>query len=364
MSSLRREGAAEVRILVTGMTTSQVGRQGQLGILNSGELYVKALREAGHTVDHRPPVVDDPDLASYDAVLCGLAPTINFTAGHAWPAMWTIGNARRLGVRLGTFVDDWRLFDLVPKFLYLTRNADKLLKPVLENRRGADWLRERPHELQVVARAFTDGRPWPPCLACAFTWGSATDPRWQRFVPSRQLTLVDPSAYVEPFPLEAKAPEDRERVWVNAALENPRELEKLNLPARFRGWPVEHFGGRNAGQPRVQESEVVARYHQVWGVVSLPHNRVSGLGWWRNRFVFAAQAGAVLSAWPEELASLNLPSNGYLQSPYTYEPSFLERCDADDLAEVALAQRTVLESWSPSREEVREQLDSFVRNLV
>jgi hypothetical protein len=350
-----------VKILVTGMTTSQAGRQTQLGIMNAVDLFVQALRDTGHEVDWRPPEVDDPQLASYDAVLVGLGATINFAAGHAWPAMWTIGNAKRLGVKLGTFVDDWRLFDIYPKMLYLIRNKDKLLKPVLAERRGNEWIRERPEELQRVARAFVNNR-WPPCLVPQFAWGRQDDPRWDRWLPSRQRTFVDPSAYVPRIHgLEPKAPEDRERVWVSAALENPKNLVKLNLQDRFSTWPLERLGSRAAGEPRLQESEVIARYHQVWGVVSLPHNRISGLGWWRNRFVYAAQAGAILSAWPEELPALagdpDVTGHGYL-------PSQLELMSTDQLVDVARRQANTIRFAQHSREYIQETVDSFVRNLV
>lgn len=350
-----------MRVLITGQTTSQAGRPTQLGILNAPELFAAGLRELGHTVDHRPPLVDDPELASYDVVLVGMAPAINFTAGHAWPALWTLGNAKRLGVRLGLYVDDWRLFDVWQKTIYLVRNRDKLLKPVLADRRGNEWLREKPEELQRIARALTDGRPWPPLLAPAFTWGDQTDERWLRWLPSRQLVFVDPSVLVEPVPgLEPKAPSDRERVWVNAALENPKDVAKWRLEERF-SWPLEHFGSRNAGQPRVPESEVVARYHQVWGVVCLPHNRISGLGWWRNRYVYAAQAGAVLSAWPEELGVLasNPGTTGF-----GYEPIFLEQMSADELADVARRQANTLRFTQMSRDQVLAQLDFFLSILV
>jgi len=352
-----------VRVLVTGCTTAQVGRRTQLNYANFTPILCQALRDAGHHVDNRVPLVDDPDLASYDVVLVGHAPLINFAATYAWPAMWTVGNARKLGVRLGSYVDDWRLFDIRQKYQYVIRNKDKLLKEALKFQKGRDWVAEHPEELQRVARAFMDGRPWPPIVAPMFGWGAPDDPRWLQWLPTGSLTLVDPGSYVTVPDGLAKAPEDRERAWVSAALENPRDVVRLRLEERF-GWPLERFGSRLSGEARVQEEEVLARYGSCWGVISIPHNRVTGMGWWRARFNHAALLGCVLSAWPEELANLGLPSDGYLQSPYTYSPSWVERASTDQLAWLAAAQRSVLESWQPSREQLQEQLDGFIQNLV
>lgn len=349
-----------MRILVTGCTTAQVGRRTQLNYANFTPILVQALRDAGHDVDHRVPVVDDPELGTYDAVLVGLAPPINFAASTPWPALWTLGNARRQGVALGCFVDDWRLFDLTSKFLYLVRNKDKLLKDALKFQKGREWLAERPEELQVVARALTDGRPWPPLVAPAFGWGNARDERWARWLPSRHLTLVDPGSYVTVPEGLAKAPEDRERAWVSAALENPKDVAKLRLDERFT-WPMDQFGSKLSGQQRVQEEQVLARYGSCWGVLSLPHNRVTGMGWWRARFNHAALLGCVLSAWPEETPAI---ASDPAVTGFGYLPSDLERMSNDELADVARRQANTTRFTHGSREQVQEQLDSFVRNLV
>lgn len=116
-----------MRVLVTGMTTLQVGRHGQLNITSFAHLLPAALAAAGHEVEHRPVEPGEP-LGSYDAALVGIIGPGSQTARNSYRcgALDAIGRANAEGCGLGFYLDDADLARIDKDLRYLLKDDSNL----------------------------------------------------------------------------------------------------------------------------------------------------------------------------------------------------------------------------------------------
>lgn len=334
-------------ILVTGMTTLATGGTGPLALCSFARLLVEALRDCGHAVDHRPPE-EGEDLSGYDVVLVGLITPLG-AAKWLFPALDVIGRARASGCALGFYLDDWKLTAVKTNLKFVRNHLDWIDGPRQGSLVSQPWASEHPDQVACVLDALLD-RPWPSTLIPKFSWGDGGRILTAAKIGAGGVHFLDPSSYV---PTHAVAtPSTRAREWVNAALTKPSKAQQQWL-RRFR-WPVVDLGVKRQGQPQLVEPLLVQRYADARGVISRPYPH-KGSGWWRDRFVFAAQAGAVLYADPAEVADLG--------GPYAVPLAQIEAMSDAELDQLGADQAGHLASRAWSRERFRNELDVAVRSI-
>ncbi len=337
-----------MKILMTGTTKQQVGGGTTLGYEPVADLFAKGLRLAGYEVEHRKTTIGE-DLAPYDAVLVGLVPFFSIASNQLYHALDIIERAEKSGHTLLFFVDDWAFPRLVANLNTHIRHPWQLTKEFFSGRASYDWACGRKDELQVLVERMRY-QPWAPTLVPAFTWGDH-----QKLTGEVEMMTepyyVDVSALAMEYPLTF--PETRERRWVLGTVSDQRKwMDSLGL-----SWEINHLGTRASKAPeKMPESQLVQLYAESWGVLSPPYKRILGTGWWRNRAVYAARAGAILLADPGEMPQLG--------KSYQIKPAEVEQMSDTELHQLAAAQRAALFNSQPSASQVAAQLDAIVQGVI
>ena len=362
-----------MKILVTGNTPQQCGRGTQMKYGPVIDLFVAALRDAGVEVDHK---IIDPEtsLAEYDAVWLGMSPINSMSARYMFGPLEMYQRIVDEGKPCLFWIDDWQTQLLNAAFKSILKDPKRLVREpgatLQDSRYAITWARE-PANLDRIAKGveYLYTRPWPKTIAPFYTWGNHLEifnnhPQ----VNEHNLVAIDPSRYVDWYPIQPAADEDRKYQWVCGILSDQRkwltdlgvrtepmtdhELEALESGdaaalAAYR-WDLFHTGGKasKAGQ-RMKEPDLVQVYSESWGVLSPPYWHV-GSGWWRNRFVYAAYAGAILAGDPRE----GWPCS----TAYGYPVEMIERFSNHQLRELADAQKTALGQQMMTKETVQEML--------
>lgn len=354
-----------LKLLVSGNTTQQIGRGTRLKYGAVIDLFVAALRDAGVEIDHRV-IEPGESLDGYDALWLGMSPVNAISARYTFGPLDAYQRAVAEGKPVVFWIDDWQTQLLNSSFKTFLNKPWRMVKEpghaVQDSRYGIEWAR-RPENLDRLVKGLDllKNSPWPQTVAPFYTWGE----HLQIFkkhpqVTAENLVAVDPSRYVEFYPIHPAPDEQRKRQWVFGILSNQLEwLESVGLhgPRKTDArWDIAHAGGRaSKADGSLKEPDLVQLYSECWGVLSAPYWH-AGSGWWRNRFVYAAYAGSVLAGDPRE---------GYACDPsYGYPPDVVETFTTSQLRELADAQKTALLSKMPSKEYVQQQLlDVFAKAI-
>lgn len=337
-----------MKLLVTGTTKQQIGGGTALGYEPVADLFVKGLRLAGCEVEHRKTEIGE-DLAPYDAVLVGLVPFFSIASNYLYHTLDVIERAERDGHPILFFVDDWAFPRLVANLNTHLRYPWQLTKEFFKGRSNYEWASRRKPELHKMVERMRY-EPWAPTIVPAFTWGDH-----QKLTGEVEMMTnahyVDVSALAMEYPLTF--PAERERRWVLGTVSDQRKwMDSLNL-----SWEVSHLGTKASKAPeKMPESALVQLYAESWGVLSPPYKRILGTGWWRNRAVYAARAGAILLADPGEMPQLG--------EAYQVAPADVERMTDTELCSLAAAQREALFGQQPSAGTVAAQLRAAVEGVI
>jgi DNA (cytosine-5)-methyltransferase 1 len=335
-----REGRGNVadsrpRFLVTGCTPIQVGSERtELKIITSTRAMVAALTELGFNVEWRG-ITPGEDLEGYAGCLVYLQKFNSIACSYYPGAMWTV--LKRPDAILG--MDDWQTHTIKAGFDTFARSRERAFRL-----HGEDLEESVKDVLFEGLQRYAALERWPhPTIVPTFEGGDTSLLR----VPA-ELVPIDPTAFTPRYPHE---PAERERAWVQASL--------LLKDPPSTTWPVTYFGNLGTGkggagrsavrepQPRVPEPELMKVYAKHWGILSPPHDH-PGSGWWRVRYLMAADAGCVLSAHPDEARILGEPyvwaSNlKYVEAASDYELELAAAQQAACLADHALPRDVVLE---------------------
>jgi len=283
-------------ILLTGFTAAHAGstkrRNPTVGRVPG------ALRDAialtGATVDMRPVALGE-NLKQYDGVVVFVMSLLSLTTSHALGALWALATRPDAWI----VVDDWQVGTMVNQFRTAASRLDYYLTSpkVLSaaKRRGVALLRSNTKERRAVFGEVTKlGESWDHHRVAApvFPWGDVRG----LGIPAKRLTGFDPS----PLTLDQLATPrawpgpQRLRRWVSASLfDHTRWID-----AQEFAWPVERYGG-GEGATYLLEPEVLARYAATWGMLGHPYKHCCG--WWRPRYLHAAQTRSVIFADRAEL---------------------------------------------------------------
>lgn len=323
-----------MRVLLTGCTATQVGSTRRpLMVASFVDGIAKACRTFADVDWVRP--LRDVDPAGYDLVIAGISAYTGLHARHSAQLLDLVWRAKGAGVPVVLFVDDWHLREVWSAANAWTGvNAAKNIcrRVGVGGQLGPEdiaYFRANHLHLIETVRWIMDNAG-PRVWLCAFPWGQHEVLANVLGVSANRCRYLDPSSAVqEHVHFTDWAPKhERERLWVLATLfDHSKWLNKLGLL-----WAVKTFGKRKAGV-QIPESAVVKQYATSWGVLSPPY-KFAASGWWRNRFNFAAQAGAIIIADPAEIRALG---GAYLVSPHD-----VECLDDGRLQQLALDQRELL----------------------
>lgn len=325
-------------LLLTGSTPMQVGSQRtQMKIITAMAAWREALTDLGYAVDWRV-VQPGEDLSNYQFVVAALNKPVSIASHWFYGALWSLStHPRAIAV-----MDDWQTTEFMPGVrtcAKTVKRAFRIFQHVPEQYRQRLYemllrLRDEPWSWQTIVPVFEGGN----LDLLELTYGP--------------LIGIDPTSYVQRYPA-VHSP--KERQWVQASL--------LLKDPPMTTWPVAYFGnaGRARGgvgktdrpaQLRLVETELMQEYCRSWGVFSPAHNH-SGSGWWRVRYLMAADAGCILSANSQEAACLGEP---YTRAAGPAGAAAVERLSDGMLRRWARDQKDQLAKVAWPRERVLEVL--------
>lgn len=338
-----------MKVLMTGMTTSHTGDLQFMGIFNSTEAIYQCLLKLGHEVEWRKATFAEK-VTDYDVVIVGQAPVASLgTRTRSAQALKVIAECEDAGVPCYYLLDDAKLWDIAAGLRRCFKNGPDMFEKRLREMGSKPELLDQVRGIrETTYRIITDmaAGKWHKTIAAAFPWGD--DDKFVLGVQLKPEDLLrfDPSGMV---PKQQFTQGPREQKWVLAALGDHRGyVEKLGLK-----WSVDFYGNKHNKDPRVPEQEIVQLYSKYWGVLGQKY-RSAGGGWWRNRYNYASQAGAILYCDPDEVRPMGARDNPYLLPPD------LEQYNSSFLARIARDQAEFLKKHTWSEEQALE----FVRKLL
>lgn len=332
-----------MKVLATGFSPPQCGRPTQTGYEHVSDLWVKGFRAGGADVEHRRVEPNEP-LEGYDVALIGLVPPNSIAARYMYTALDVIARAHESGCGLIFYVDDWRYYAIKNGLRVTVKNPRRRLieTQMFDNFWCRDWAITEGWDRVCYMLECLNALPWPTTLIPAFNWGDHTK---LPTLPTREMAVIDPSAFARKYVIDRAADETRRRAWVMGTFSDQRHwIDALDLT-----WEHDYIGTRRskAEGKAIKEPVLVSSYGQSWGVLGAPYGH-AGSGWWRNRFVYAAKAGAVMLADPVEVAGLG---------PGYHHPSHvIESMTHHELRITADAQANLLRQHEEPAESVTEQL--------
>jgi Fe2+ transport system protein FeoA len=317
---------ARPRALLTGTTAVQVGSQRtELKIITSTSAWKAVLEDLGYDVDWRP-VTPGEEVEDYAAVIVVLGKPNSIAASHFYGCLWTLLERDDAIIA----VDDWQTQELLGGIQTYARSEERAFK--LHGTKFSPEMREALFDgLKLMA-----DEPWMwPVIANTLGKGDAS----LLGLPA-SVVQVDPTSYAFRYPA---VPGKRKKGWVLASL--------LDRPApEGVKWPVANYGRK---ENRVTEPELMKIYSEAWGVLSPPHAH-AGSGWWRVRYLMAADAGCVISADIREAQGLGQP---YVEAS---DPRYVERLSLPQLEDLARRQAECLKSIAWSKTKVKNAIRSLI----
>jgi hypothetical protein len=246
-------------------------------------------------------------------------------------------------------MDDWNFTRTISN-LRTIRNTGirQLTKDFFNTRIGYDWLLANQDEVMETCLKLLN-TPWPATVIPAARWGDMS--QLTRDVPAERVVTIDPSVVAETYHvIPTVVPEDKARRWVLGTLKDERRwLESLGLT-----WETRYSGGvASKATEKHKEAELVRLYAESWGVLSPPHVRVLGTGWWRYRFVATRMANSILLSDKREMPGLG--------SAFSVTPSSVENMTTMELTNLAREQARIYDEWKMSMSEVTDRLMNVMR---
>lgn len=284
-----------MRLLLTGLSQQQCGGQPLLRYVTVSSMIKAALEDAGHQVDNRKYTWDE-DIRSYDAVVLGMVPPFSIGAGNLYSGLKAFADCLRFKVPVLLYVDDPNYYQFKNQYPSINRGLHRIYRESMYAGR-LDYENARTDEsLMGKTIEWLATRQWPTLVRPTYDWG---DHSLMPYVNTVRLVDADPSSYAPRYPFEV--PEQRERAWVIGGIVNSSDwIAKQSLT-----WPVEMYGNAKYNtHGRLKEPDLVARFAKVHGVLCQPRPRTNASGWWRSRYLFAAQTKTIVFGDPKDVHPL------------------------------------------------------------
>jgi hypothetical protein len=326
-----------MRVLLTG-TSRVMTNSRRFANFRTNITYLRDMLELlGHTVDWRTVEPGEAGLQDrYDIALTGLQ-AINSFVGQ-WNQFGTLWAASQLP-HIVVF-GDWQIrascYSL-KLHRYLWQNATVITKEGMRL-----WEKATLFEDVLDAQRMAWYTNLGAVIAPLFPWGDHA--KFMRIHNMDRLYALDPTNFTQVLTRPTEDQEKR-KAWVCAALADQNKwTAKLNLQ-----WPLvrQHGTAGKRGWGRISEDEVVnGLYRTHWGVLAPRQGAMSGTGWWRSRYIYAAQARSVFWADPREVIGLGGPYLSTMQLIEGLSDKELRRLaddQRDHLYEKSLGQAAVLD---------------------
>jgi uracil-DNA glycosylase family 4 len=330
-------------ILLTGSTPIQVGSQKtQMKIITSMSAWKNALTEMGYLVDWRK-VMPGEDLSGYSAVIAALNKPVSIASRHFYGALWALStHSHRIAV-----MDDWQTLEFMPGVKTCVKTEERAFR--LFPHVPVDL---RPELYKMLQRLKSRIWPWTTIVP-VFEGGDIS----LLGLSHGKIIGIDPTIYSHRYSTTIKQKEKR---WIQASL--------LIKDPPMVSWPITFFGnaGRARGgvgntnhkaQPRLVEADLMTEYCKVWGVLSPKHPH-AGSGWWRVRYLMAADAGCILSADLKEASCLGEP---YLRAAGKEGIVKIEQLSTGMLRRWAYDQKQQLAKITWPKEKVKSVLSDLLK---
>ena len=351
-----------MKILMTGMSARSVGSTKiRYDFVALSDLLHRALEDLGHEVERRVVSLDPSDtLEEYDRVLILVNWVSSLSSMHVHEAGLAMARA---GDRAVYYVDDWRtesLGDDIEHHVFRdhgwTHHTTKFRKDYYARLTPGEVATVRASYLRLIDRS----QPPVPLLVPQHPWGDIEEYLRVSKTPLNVAAhTFDPSPLVEIPDGVTRLRKGRPRQWVLATLQNhDRWLKKLG-----NEWPVLQLGGvKKAGgglyantKAVVPEREVVRAYGHNRGMLVAPYKN-AGSGWWRPRYTYALEQGAVVYCGADE---------DVIRIGQSFDMSIedIEQMNDRDLDDLAEQQREEFLSHQPTYEETMDRIDSLVTTL-
>ena len=347
-----------MKILMTGMSARSVGSTKiRYDFIALSDILHRALETLGHEVDRRVVAIDESDtLDQYDRGLVLVNWASSLSSMHVHEAGLAMS---RLGNRAILYVDDWRTESLGDDLDHHVARDHGWAHHVTSFRKDL-YAKLSMSQVAVVRQSLLsmiahDGT-YRPMIGPFHPWGDPNAHLRVSKVPlSVRLLPIDPSPAV--WLPDIVVPERRERRWVMATLQNhDRWLSRLG-----NSWPIVQYGGvKKAGgglyantKAVVPEAQVVQAYADGRGMLVAPYKN-EGSGWWRPRYTFALNAGAVVHVGSARDRQL-------IGESFTNDIADVEAATDRELDALAARQLEQFERHQPPLREFYSRLDSYVR---
>ena len=238
------------------------------------------------------------------AIVClGLSMSIHGVQNAA-SALWTLSLALKRGCPVVIFFDDWKISMMTKHLEYVKGHnalgpAGKRLWKYGEKVEEEVYTRVSENILEIVSTLLTRyPSNWSALFPRYHGWGDQTIA--ERLVPTDRFLSLDPTPMVINLDLHLKE-EEQKPAWFLASLgDHAKWLAEEARPT----WPVTSVGYLRGGQQRLaNEVEVRREGASHLGILAPPYD-LSGSGWFRSRFVYAALDGSVLHAGEADRAAL------------------------------------------------------------
>lgn len=231
-----------MKILVTGMTASQIHESTKRQGVTVAGAIAKALRDLGHevTVSAFPvEALKDPEsyVTDYDFAWIGQGPLKGLGTAYAYGALAAMDIFEK---RCGVYCDDTGTRKIGSEYRSTMRRPADLVKPFWQYKKG--WQTAREDDVfprlirQVELLAGEDEtRSHPPVFMPAWTYDFGFTAAVQMSVPaSLNLYTADPSAYMETR-LERHPVSEDAQYWVSAWRPESSEVNSMGV----RLWDIE-----------------------------------------------------------------------------------------------------------------------------
>ena len=312
-----------MKILVTGVNPVQCGHVPKVSYVSSIQCIRGTLKEMGHDVECKPVKTTD-SLAEYDKIIVYAAPMTGFVGKYALPVMNILFKAitGQIGDKVVVSYDDWQIETILISIKSLVSRLEKVAGlnqfGWAENEVVTSNLTAWNNVILTLAQGNWD----LPSLAPL--WPGGDYEKLKLPTNTEKLIPYCPNAYFRNRYLTNFSSVDKTyNHWVLAALhDHSRWVKKLGVE-----WPVEQYGKKKVGFPKLQELDIFGKYKLSSGVLS-PTYKHAGSGWWRARYGFAADLLKPIAGYPKEASFLG---EAYAVTPRDVE--LMTDSEREELAE-------------------------------
>lgn len=328
-----------MKVLISGPSGISCGLGNRLEIISNISSIKNAHEEMGDIVEQRP-IVPGESLSEFGRVYL-IQQTI-----ASWSAPYALGFLYAVGHRDDAIIcfDDWQAPEAfkVDKYGSFEGLINCAWNPKLTRsyRDEAEKVRDTINEgIKLLCSANDRHYLLPVFIGGKYSaircHGEALPYSPYPFMRKYSYTTTDGLNYMK-----------RAR-WVMASLQdNSRWVEKQGFI-----WPVLSYGVRKLGQQRITEAQLAKVYASSWGVLSPPHPKLEGTGWFRVRVPMAIDAGSIIFAPP---ADAQILFGGYYRNI-----NHLENLSTGELIDQAKHQEEQFKNciWN------KEQFKDFISSL-